>query len=569
MSTAVYSFSFVVSFVLLFILVLQYYKKISAYYVMLFASIMFFCFGYLLLTQSTNLDMAIGSQLTIYLGSAFTPFFTMMCMADLCNFSVKKWKQILFVIWGAVIFMGASTIHSTDWYYRNVSFVVDNGIGMLLKDYGPMHLLYPVYLITCTVATMVMIIKSFRTKRQVSLLSSVSMLVLMVMTVVVYTLERIFHVDLEYMPFVYNFCEIIILILLGRIVIYNVASVTADNLVDSQEYGFALFDARGVYIGSDDTAKGWFPELYSLRIDRKIGEANTDFLTQAVKWIEGVDKNKECFFERNDTIVKAEYVVTTTIRGSKLHCINLLDDTKQQKYAKLMEDYNETLSTAVAQKTEKIKAMSSDMLVDMALIVDSRDGNTGGHIQRTSDVVEIFMRHLQEKYKFSSATLSPKFINSVLKAAILHDFGKIAVSDLILNKPGKFTDEEYEIMKTHAARGAELVGEMIKHMDDELFKEVACNIAHYHHEKWDGTGYPTGISGADIPMEARIMALADVFDALVSKRVYKERMSYDDAFRIIAESSGTHFDPELCGEFLECREKIEALYNSYPDDVDE
>ena len=157
---------------------------------------------------------------------------------------------------------------------------------------------------------------------------------------------------------------------------------------------------------------------------------------------------------------------------------------------------------------------------------------------------------------------SQEFLENVIKAAPMHDLGKIAVDDRILRKPGRFTPEEYEEMKKHSEKGAEIVGQILDGVEDEEFVETAKNLAHYHHEKWNGEGYPCGLAGINIPPEGRIMALADVFDALVSKRCYKEKMDYDNAFRIIEESLGTHFDPELGKMFLRCRPKLEEYYNN-------
>lgn len=143
----------------------------------------------------------------------------------------------------------------------------------------------------------------------------------------------------------------------------------------------------------------------------------------------------------------------------------------------------------------------------------------------------------------------------------MHDLGKITVDDRILRKPGKFTQEEFEEMKNHAGRGREIVARVLCGVEDEKFIQIAENMAHYHHEKWDGSGYPDHLSGIGIPLEARIMALADVFDALVSKRCYKESMDYDTAFRIIEESLGSHFDSELGKMFIGCREQLTAYYD--------
>ena len=158
--------------------------------------------------------------------------------------------------------------------------------------------------------------------------------------------------------------------------------------------------------------------------------------------------------------------------------------------------------------------------------------------------------------------LTEDFLKLVTKAAPMHDLGKIAISDVILKKNGKFTDEEYNEMKRHSAEGAKIVTQILDGVENRDFVEIATNVAHFHHEKWDGSGYPTHISGASIPIEARIMALADVFDALVSKRCYKEAFSYEKAYSIITESLGSHFDPMLGKIFLNCKKDLETYYNA-------
>lgn len=216
---------------------------------------------------------------------------------------------------------------------------------------------------------------------------------------------------------------------------------------------------------------------------------------------------------------------------------------------------------SISEKNRKIQENLNLTVTRMAIMVESRDNSTGGHIKRTSDCVKVFVEGLRKNPEY--AKISDDYYNAVIKAAPMHDLGKIAVKDSILTKNGRFTDEEYEQMKVHSAEGARIVTAILDQEDDTQFKKIAVNVAHYHHEKWNGCGYPEKISGEAIPLEARIMALADVFDALVSKRCYKESMSYDDSFKIIEESLGTHFDPVLGAEFLKCRKELEALYNSY------
>ncbi len=223
-----------------------------------------------------------------------------------------------------------------------------------------------------------------------------------------------------------------------------------------------------------------------------------------------------------------------------------------------LEELRKNLAEKLLERTQHISHIQQMMVLGMASMVESRDNSTGGHIKRTSAVVDIFA----EKLLRVGSTLPEDFLMKVVRAAPMHDLGKIAVDDRILRKQGKFTDEEYAEMKKHSEQGARIVKQILEGVEEDEFVRIAVNVAHYHHEKWNGTGYPEGLSGEGIPVEARIMALADVFDALVSKRCYKEAFTYDKAFGIIEESLGSHFDPQLGKIFISCRSELENFYSS-------
>lgn len=239
----------------------------------------------------------------------------------------------------------------------------------------------------------------------------------------------------------------------------------------------------------------------------------------------------------------------------------LIDVISNDDFGDLSDNFN-SMTKALDEKSQRIVKIQNSVIRGMAVMVESRDNSTGGHINRTSECVRVFVEKMKKEDRFK---ISDTFEQAIIKAAPMHDLGKIAVDDEILRKPGRFTDEEFEKMKKHAEEGARIVAEVLRESDDEEFNKIAINVAHFHHEKWDGSGYPTHISGTDIPYEARIMALADVFDALVSKRCYKESMGYDKAFSIIEESLGQHFDPELGAFFISCRPELEELYNNLPE----
>jgi putative two-component system response regulator len=211
----------------------------------------------------------------------------------------------------------------------------------------------------------------------------------------------------------------------------------------------------------------------------------------------------------------------------------------------------------VRQKTAQIFNLQNAVLSTVTDLVEFRDDVTGGHIARTQKYLTILLDKLI-KDKIYTNEISGWDMDYLLPSAQLHDVGKIAISDLILNKPGKLTQEEFEIMKTHAAIGVDAIKKIEKNTEEHAFLRHAKRIAGTHHEKWDGTGYPAGLKGEDIPLEGRLMAIADVYDALISTRPYKKAFSTDEARQIIESGKGTHFDPVLVEVFSEVVDQFAA-----------
>ena len=339
------------------------------------------------------------------------------------------------------------------------------------------------------------------------------------------------------------------LLIARRISLYNVSDTVIDSLVQNGDTGFVSVDLDFCYLGSNRTARRMIPALGELEVDHPITpELQTLFQT----WLDTPDADVYRVGEGDD---EHFYVVETAdlVSGGQAHGYQFFirDDTKNQKYLALVQHYNDELEQDVKNKTKHILEMQDNLILDMATMVESRDNSTGGHIRRTSQGIRILVNEMD---------LDPDFRENLTKAAPMHDIGKIAVDDAILRKPGRFTPEEFEQMKKHSHEGARILREILKDMDDEDFKRIAVNVAHYHHERWDGKGYPDGLKGEEIPLEARIMAIADVYDALVSKRVYKDKMSFEDADRIIREGMGTQFDPGLLDAYLRARPKLEEYY---------
>lgn len=198
---------------------------------------------------------------------------------------------------------------------------------------------------------------------------------------------------------------------------------------------------------------------------------------------------------------------------------------------------------------ERVSGMQSGMITFMAEVVENRDDNTGGHIRRTADYVEQIAKELKRQGAYPDI-LSERYMKDMIVAAPLHDIGKIHIPDAVLNKPGRLSDDEFAVMKTHTTAGEELLKRAREELGESGYLNTAVEMAAYHHEWWNGRGYPYGISGEEIPLCARIMAVADVFDALTSKRCYKDAMPVEKAYAIIREESGTHFDPVVAIAFL-------------------
>ena len=200
--------------------------------------------------------------------------------------------------------------------------------------------------------------------------------------------------------------------------------------------------------------------------------------------------------------------------------------------------------------------------MDFATLVENRDNNTGGHIKRTTAYVSLLVNALRAR-GYHSDLLTKDFINNLKIASPMHDIGKISTPDAILQKPGKLTDEEYAIMKQHAAKGSEIIKETFGKRGDSDFIDMAYDVARFHHEKWNGKGYPCQLKGEEIPLSARIVAVADVFDALSHRRCYKDAWSEGDVLNELKSQSGLQFDPEVIDAFFEVYPTIKEMLQDH------
>ena len=226
-------------------------------------------------------------------------------------------------------------------------------------------------------------------------------------------------------------------------------------------------------------------------------------------------------------------------------------------YKNQLEGLVEVQKQDIYEQARRISEIQDSVIIGMANLIEERDNSTGHHVKNTQMYVKIICDGLSREGLYPEI-LTEKYINNLIKAAPLHDVGKIKITDAILQKNGKLSDEEYGIIKNHTRYGAEIVEDILGGVEDTSYLDMARDVALYHHERWDGTGYPEGLCAEQIPLGARIMAIADVFDALNEDRVYHRGIhSIDTVFSILMDSKGTQFDPNIIDVFVTLKEEIQ------------
>ena len=537
-------------------------NKINKNYLILFLTTLISNFGYAMSVYADSLESALAGNLISYVGSIFTILFMLIVVVDMCNKKFYFFLRFGLFLCALAISIFVATTKETNLFFGMPYIITHHGMTIIKYTPGPVMVFYIVYLATINISAMATVIHSVFTKKNVSKIALQILLCMLVFGTLTYLIPLSQGIKINFMPYTYILMDIFF-------IFFSVHANTYDlqlNLLNVYQYrggyGYIAFSNSKRFLGCDKVALFFFPELENVSIDAFIPDSYTNVIDKLHYNDQYWDWNLHC--NQDFGILFDDKAAICTIHRISVNKKNMgylfeiRDDTDQQNYIKGLSSFNKELSHLVID-------MQDSIIRGMATMVESRDNSTGGHILRTSDCMKIFTEELLKHPELSACT--PEFCRLLVKAAPMHDLGKIAIDDSILRKPGIFTEEERNKMKRHAAEGAVIVGKVLSQINDENFKRIAINVAHYHHEKWDGTGYPEKLSGEAIPLEARIMALADVFDALVSKRCYKEAKSFDEAFEIIENDLGHHFDPVIGQIFIECRPKLEEYYKNAVQDL--
>ena len=560
-----YLITFLASLVLLAVYIAQWQRRFDFNITIIFILIAIANLAYYYMYQETSPEAAMLANKFVYISGCFLPWAITKGVANICKIHVSAIVSAVFFAVSAGMYACIMNIGRGTLYYKSFSMEKVGDVWVAHKTYGPLHKFFYVLVVGYFLASLVAIVYSFFRKNEVSRILLLLLFLPQALTTFGYLFQKIFKTEMDFLPALYICAELVYLLIVRRLALYEVSDMVIESMVESGDTGFISFDFKNRYLGSNDTAKNILPVLARLRVDKDIS-GEPELKKNVIHWIESFEKEgvNRNLFRVKGTSETDEKIYSVNVNylydGKKRrgYQIFLADDTQNQKYIKLMDQYNSELEEEVAQKTERIVRMHDNLVMSMATMVESRDNSTGGHIKRTSDGVRLLIDEIKRGGKLN---LTEEFCNNMIKAAPMHDLGKIAVDDRILRKPGRFEPKEFEEMKKHAAEGAKIVHEILKSTDDKEFQKIAENVAHYHHERWDGSGYPEGLKGEEIPFEARIMAIADVYDALVSKRVYKDSMSFEEADKIIMEGMGKHFDESLKEYYVKARPKLEEYYS--------
>ena len=568
MILAYYHIIFVMSVLLTLAYVLSWHKHFDVHITLIFTLVPIAILGNLLTACSTNIEEATVANKITYFGGTFLILIITLTILNLCDIKVPKWLRAGMMGLSMVLYLSALTVGYKDCkiFYKSYGFTMENGVGRLVdKDYGFMHTVFVgVVMLYFAIGFGAMVYSYFKKKSVPNKIILLMFIPEMIAVFGFYGGRKVITDKIELVSAAFVFAQIMYLIIVNQVCLYDITDSGIDSLVQTGEKGFLSFDFRRHFLGGNRTALEVFPELAAVTVDKVIPEGNP-VAGEIGRWLDAFasdEKNNAFTYKHGENSYQIS--VTYLIGGKRKRGYQFFisDDTKRQQYVELLNGFNQKLQEQVDEKTAHIVEMHNKLILGMATMVESRDNSTGGHIRRTSEGVRILTDEIRKDNKFQ---LSDEYTRNLIKAAPMHDLGKIAVDDQVLRKPGRFEPWEFEEMKKHAMEGARIVHAILQGTDDEAFHQVAENMAHYHHERWDGSGYPEGLSGENIPLEARIMAVADVYDALVSKRVYKDSMSFEKADSIIMSGMGTQFDPALEEYYVAARPRLEEYYRSQDD----
>lgn len=534
----------------------QHGSRLQTILVILLYASLFNIVGYTLEMEAKTQELAMQSVKMTYIGKPFVVFTMYVFVMEYCGVSIKKSRRNFFY---AICVAIAGLVYTNEYhhlFYSSVSYTNDGLFPHLVLKHGIFYNLYSVILLYYFVGMIYVCVRKYRQNDSEIIRKQVSVLMVMVLfssgclALFLFNLTNGYDTTaLAYIVAVFLFER-----LMRKYKLFDTLTLAKEEAVEHMTNGLIVVNVYGDMVYSNDEA-----DRVLLYI-RKHGNKGIEYLEELannskymfVDECSQEDGNKHADSEKCVYELTMHEIFRNENSYGKMLLITEITDSYY---------YTERLQNELKKKTREVISIQRDIIGSFASMIEARDGITGLHIKNTANLVKVLVNVMKNNPKYSGI-ITDEYAQMTAAAAHLHDIGKIAIHDRILQKEGKLTDEEFAIMKTHPVEGAKILENTIKGLESDAYYQIAHDMVLYHHEKYDGSGYPTGISGENIPLTARIMAVADVYDALRSKRHYKDGFSKEKSMAIMEESKGTHFDADIVTIFLEHIDEMEAVLDT-------
>lgn len=564
MMSNVFAVLFLISIGVIIFMASRNYANIDSYFWSILLVIPIILLGYTFKAGATSVADARLAFCFLYLDSTILLLLTLLSMIKYLGIEVKNWIKIVAYIICFLHLIMVWMCKDNDLYYATFT-ITKTPLGTVTKmTDGPLKIFHYIYLAAIFIAIVLVFVHCITKKKDCSKRTLKVYGLFGCLGVLGYVIEMAVNLDFSILPFIYVAGDVVIALQYEFIHSHDIDCIVVEQKKEYSDRGYVAFDNQKNLLGYNEKSAFFVPEISGKQIDARFSNEDTRLTEVFYPLIDEYVKNGKSSkdFTVDNTIFRCSVFEFVLHKNGKSlgYIVELQDITVEQGYMNLIKEYGHSLEKDVAEKTDHIQLIQQKVVLGMATIVENRDMNTGGHVKRTSDVIRILVDEMRRQ---GINDLDDVYADEIIRSAPMHDLGKISIDNNILNKPGKLTDEEYAIMKTHSAKSGEIVKAILSGVEEPHFVETAYCLARFHHERWDGKGYPERLSEIEIPLEARIMAVADVYDALVSKRCYKEAMSFEEAAKIMKEGMGSQFDPMMGPIFEGCREQLETYYRNH------
>jgi len=514
------------------------------YYFMVWVLLMTLaCGGYLALAMSSDIDEALLANKICYLGGCFVPPTVLFLICTICNYRVPTWSRGLAYLYSFFVYSMILVSGRNDIYYTDIYLEKKQGISVLRYSYGIGHDFFTVLLWGFEIASVLLLVFCILKKQSISKRTVWTLIVMQVINTTLYIISNHASFYINIMPLAYVIDFGIVFYMYQKGMMYSVEDNILASLDRQNSYGYIMFDNQFRYLGSNNIASQILPAIDKCVVDKGIGDIKE--LKPVLDWLdkysisgneyysyEYKEKHYECRIER--------ILFRKKLRG---YMLELRDDTDKWNYVNLitsdnsrLERFQLELENKVFEQTEELRTSQNRMeklytqtITALSDAVDAKDRYTSGHSKRVAEYARMIAAKLGKSKDEQEA---------IYRAGLLHDVGKIRIPVEIINKPGKLTDDEYSVIKIHPVTGYHI----LRGISDDNYIAVA---AKYHHERYDGKGYPNGISGDNIPEIARILGVADAYDAMASNRSYRDLLPQDQIRKELENGKGTQFDPKI------------------------